>query len=310
MIHINNKGITLVQNLSYMFKQDQLNVLKKMFQNAQDNFHIYMIGRRPLIMFDPSSYDVENGIFKGFISIAHENSFKKIEVVVPFGDEILRVQFENNDQYLIIECLNIPTFKVHAAFILQHFVSQNNLNAWVLDLEVLYIGRSFGSTEKSSRNVFDRLEKHEKAQKIYSENKWDKDIWLTAWRFEPSSLAYFHPEGSDIDLKNYIHDFIESKRTTSPFLQLSDKQNVCLAEAALINYFKPHYNKEFKNTFPSRNHSDYNECYELNLDYIVVELDTTAFGYKLWSPTIEAGNEHMIKYTFDSKKRFEDLFNL
>jgi hypothetical protein len=276
-----------------MFKQDQLLTLKDLYKNDEDNFHIYMVGRRPRISFDSSSYDIEDGFFKGIIRIAHKDTFKKVRFQIPFEETILKVGFEMNDQYIIIETVNKQVTKVHADLVLQTFLSQTELDSSILDLEVLYIGRAFGNNDTPTRNVFDRLKHHETVQKIYSERSWDSDIWLTAWRFTPNSITFFDPTDSADYLRDYIYNFVESKMHNTRFLQISDKQNIAVAEAALINYFKPPYNKDFKYNFPSAEH-EYKECYELNLDYIIVELDTTGSGFRLKSQTVEVNKEHII----------------
>nr|WP_154892902.1 hypothetical protein [Paenibacillus xylanexedens] len=258
------------------------------------------------MMFNSSSYDIEDGVFKGTIRIAYEGSFKDVGIQIPVEDTILKVSFEKNDQYIIIEGLNELLFKGHASLVLQGYCAQHGLDLSILDLEVLYIGRSFG--HKTSRNVFDRLNHHETVQKIYSEKSWDSDIWMTAWKFTPNSIAIFDPNDSSDALRNYIHDLVESKKNETKFLQISDKQNIAVAEAALINYFKPIYNVNFIDNFPSPSH-EYKECYELDLDYVIVELDTSGVGFRLWSRTVEVEKEHMISYTFDSKQEFENLFN-
>lgn len=309
MTTINNKGISLVQNYTYMFKQDQLSTLKEIYKNVEGNFHIYMVGTRPLIIFDTSSYDITEGVFKGNIRIAYNDSFKNVRIQIPMEDKIFKVSFEMGGQYIIIETPNGPVYKAHAALVLQKFLAQSNLDLSVMDLEVLYIGRAFGNKETPTRNVFDRLKHHETIQKIYSEESWNSDIWLTAWRFTPNSIAFFDPNDNTDDLSSYIEDLVESKKNNTRFLQISDKQNIAVAEAALINYFKPPYNDKFKNNFPLQTH-EYKECYELNLDYIVVELDTTGLGFRLWSQTVEVNKEHIIKYTFDSKQDFKKLIYL
>lgn len=306
MFSIHSKGISLVQNYTYMFKQDQLSALKNYYKTDEDNFHIYMVGKRPLMMFNSSTYDIENGIFKGTVRIAYNGSFTDVGIIIPMEETIIKVSFEKNDQYIIIEDLNSQIFKGHASLVLQGYCAKNGLDSFVLDLEVLYIGRSFG--HKTSRNVFDRLDRHETVQKIYSEASWDCDIWMTAWKFTPNSITVFDPNDNSDALKNYINHLVESKKNNTQFLQLADKQNIAVAEAALINYFKPQYNVNFKDNFPSPSH-EYKECYELNLDYVMVELDTSELGFRLWSPSVEVSKEHRICYTFDSKLEFKNLFN-
>ncbi|QGG55027.1 hypothetical protein [Paenibacillus sp. B01] len=259
-------------------------------------------------MFNTSSFDIVGTVFKGSIRIAHNGTFKDVGIQIPMDGMILKVSFELNDQYVIIETSNKSVFKAHAVLVFQTFLVHSELDLSIMDLEVLYIGRAFGSKETPTRNVFDRLQHHETVQKIYSERSWDSDIWLTAWRFTPNSIAFFDPNEPSDDLRSYIHNLVESKKNNTRFLQVSAKQNIAVAEAALINYFKPPYNDKFKNNFPSPAH-EYKECYELDLDYVIVELDTSGLGFRLWSQEVDVKKEHFIQYTFDSKQDFVNLFH-
>ena len=77
--------------------------------------------------------------------------------------------------------------------------------------------------------------------------------------------------------------------------KFSEKQKINFTEAALINSFKPKYNKEFKNTFPSNRHIDYDECYKLDINGIMIELDLSEINRWLYSeakPRILNPNGH------------------
>ncbi|MFD1885490.1 hypothetical protein [Paenibacillus wenxiniae] len=259
------------------------------------------------MMFNASSYNISDSIFKGQILVASDIKFKSINIQIPMGEAIIKVSFSMNNQYILIEDSTGGIFQGHAALILQDFFAESGMDADILDIEVLYIGRSYGSQEIPTRNVFDRLQHHETVQKIYSESSWNTDIWLTAWKFSPNSIAYFDPNEPNDGIRNYIHDFVESKKNNTEFLRFSKMQNIIVAEATLINYFKPIYNTQLKDKL-SPLVSKYNEFYELDLDYIMLELDTSALGFSLWSQEVRVNKEHVIKYVFDSKKDFEDLF--
>jgi hypothetical protein len=71
------------------------------------------------------------------------------------------------------------------------------------------------------------------------------------------------------------------RRITS---SMSEQQRLNWTEAALIKYFAPPYNKEYKKTFPSPAHKTYSDCYDLDLNTVGFVLDTSeVLGVKLYS---------------------------
>ena len=116
-----------------------------------------------------------------------------------------------------------------------------------LDLKVLYIGQAFGKNGK--RLASERLLSHNTLQKIYSEfmdKNPSEEIWLILWQFEPyyismmGSFARILTMGFKKSLDNY-------ERLTNTTLPLD--QQITITEAALIKYFSPEYNIEYKTNF-------------------------------------------------------------
>ncbi|CAM4489242.1 hypothetical protein PATY110618_21825 [Paenibacillus typhae] len=52
-----------------------------------------------------------------------------------------------------------------------------------------------------------------------------------------------------------------------------EEQVINITEAAIINYFKPYYNTNFIENFPSTEHTGYKQYYDLDYNCMSVELD-------------------------------------
>ena len=74
---------------------------------------------------------------------------------------------------------------------------------------------------------------------------------------------------------------------------LSDHQQICLVEAALIRYFGPKYNAIYKDNFPSRSHKILAECYYLDFSALGVEIDTEELYYSLFSEYAASSQHHI-----------------
>ncbi|WP_267114671.1 hypothetical protein [Xanthomonas sacchari] len=116
------------------------------------------------------------------------------------------------------------------------------------DLNVLYIGQAIGS--KKPRSAIDRLRRHETFQAIladYHTYHPGREILLLLYRFE--NWRVLISTGGDLRLSpvaNEAQERAHLRRMSEA--SLNRKECVSLAEAALINHFKPLYNKVFKKT--------------------------------------------------------------
>lgn len=52
-----------------------------------------------------------------------------------------------------------------------------------------------------------------------------------------------------------------------------EQQIVNISEAALINYFKPEYNRNFVENFPNENHKGYKQYFDLDYNCFSFEMD-------------------------------------
>jgi hypothetical protein len=146
-------------------------------------------------------------------------------------------------------------------------------------------------------------------QAIYSEaisRSPDKEVWLALWNFEPQLLTFI-----DGLTKQYQTTFEEDDAHIHRVIStpISGQQRINFTEAALINYFKPEYNITFKNIFPSPAHATYSECYELDINSLIVEVDTEDFDACLWTPSVEEKWHHLITYGLHSAEERRSMFD-
>jgi hypothetical protein len=159
-------------------------------------------------------------------------------------------------------------------------------------LEVLYVGQSFAS---GNRSAFERLQCHSTLQKILAEAAYespDSEIIVATFKYEPYKvLALF-----DGRAKDAISDERDDRRFFSILARpLKQSQQISLAEAALIRYFKPRYNKVYKSNFPSTKQKVLASCYELDFSALTVEINTDDLRFRLFSERVEPSMHHISK---------------
>ena len=94
---------------------------------------------------------------------------------------------------------------------------------------------------------------------------------------------------------------IRDQRDTERFISildnlLSEHEQICLAEAALIRYFKPAYNEIYKASFPASDQTILKNCYERDFSALITEIDTEELGLYLYSPTIKPAEHHIAQF--------------
>lgn len=268
--------------------------------------HIYMICSRPKILFRKSSlhfgrdcYRVGYDYFKngkeyseeynfpntlGFSNYKLNEACNRIQIM----DEKGKILTDGKSSLLYVS--SIPEYKE------------------ILDLKILYIGQAFG--ENGKRLAAERLSSHSTLQQIYADfmdNNPNEEIWLILWEFAPYLISMLGSIGVDA-----IHDFDES---VEQYQKVNDTpipldQQITVIEAALIKYFSPRYNIEYKSTFPASSHSSYQICYQLDFNNIAFELDTKSIYTRLYSDTIKPNFFHLSNFFLHSGTDRKNMFNI
>lgn len=212
--------------------------------------NVYLIARRPRIYIKPEGFALSGRTVTGEFLVQGEHGM----TAVPFVYEISGSSIPDDVPIEDVAVALNGTSLVIMTPAGQQFVAVNAIIATArslltpqdTDLEVLYVGQAIGRTK--SRNALDRLLSHNKLQQILAETSThfpEREVLLLLYRFEHgrtiiSNGGDFNVEAQASDEQDSAHmDRLRSVR-------LNRKEVVSLAEAGLINYFKPYYNTLIK----------------------------------------------------------------
>lgn len=254
--------------------------LLKEYQSVIDTCHIYIIGYLPKIDFVGAA-QIGNDLELSFL-IANQKR------VLRFGPIPDGVTFKVDDGYHFMEDSNGSRFWWDDDK-LMHMLNQQPPN---LHFEVKYVGQAYG--QDGSRNALDRLIKHETLQKIAVKGVPEGyKLSLLLLEIEPDNtlITAFTP--------NAQLQGTEGSRIKSGLEKLygtTESERISLFEAAMIRYFSPEYNKEFKNSFPSTNLKILQDCYDKDISAVFAEICIDEIPFMLFSDAVEPKQYHFSKH--------------
>jgi hypothetical protein len=296
-------GLNMSVAYRFLLQQDNLSVIDK----TDITPHIYMICRRPRIGIRPESTVFTKNYVEGEFFIQKGEKKEIIEFKTP--NKTNRDDLKMYSDYPYTEFfVKSDAGEVVSSGKTALLMASCGSDLWkYLNLEILYIGQSFGVG--GERSASERLKKHSTLQGIYSEaiqRSPDQEIWLLLSTFQEILLSSF--DGSK---SNYGTSDEEDEEHIKEILntEVSLQQKINFTEAALIKYFQPHYNKIFKDTFPNPKHTSYSECYDLDLNMVSVEFHTEGLGTKLYSNEIDPKIRHFCMYPLHSKEKRMYMFD-
>lgn len=248
--------------------------------------NLYMIARRRRISIDPTSFRIVGDTLTG-------------DFLVQDGLEHERFSFKYtpDETIVAVSALSYPEDRVELVttsgatlnLSMMFFMTQCEYDLDSLDeLEILYIGKAYGKS--GERLAVDRLEAHSTLQRILADtlfSKPDHEIQVLMFRFEhykkhASGAGDFSltPTASDDESINHFHNVMNTS--------FKRENRILLAEAGLIRYFEPEYNKLYKNTFPSEKHTILADILEKDFSGLTVQVDTQNIKTSLYSKKVNS----------------------
>jgi hypothetical protein len=284
--------------------------------------HIYAICRRPRIGLDAARAKFfRSGRMQGYFLVQHGRDWRDVpfdtmrfanemafNIDCPFPHHRFKLAHTNGHIFLEGKSSTLMTALVDD---LKHAK-----DAEEIDLEILYIGQSYGT--EGGRNAIDRLRQHSTLQEIYGEatrTSPDREIWIVVFGFqEPITQTSFDgrkstrtqtsQEESDARLKAMLPKIAKGR-------PVSYRTIINFTEAAFIRYFRPHYNVMYKDRFPHELHKSYAECYETEINMIGIEILTEFVFSQLYSATVPRSWRHLQSYPLyspEDRAAMMDLF--
>ena len=257
------------------------------------NCHIYLICERPALSFEKTTFAYDGEKLAGNLihrieGVEHKTPF---EQKFPLLDDAVELRLSNyphreiqtfNSQGECVRYLPASTisFEQHA----------QNLDHIYRKVKVLYVGQAFGG---GNRTAIDRLRSHSTLQKILAEASYDSpdsEIMVLMIEYEQYRVI--------TSMDGRAHEAIKDERDEKRFISIIDNplkkgQQISLAEAALIRYFQPKYNKIYKKKFPSRELKVLAQCYEYDFSALAVEINTDELNLTLYSDTVRPAMHHI-----------------
>ncbi len=248
------------------------NVLKN-YEDISKKCHIYIIGYLPKTKLIGAHQVDRNAVLQYEIGTIKQDCI----ILLPKG---CNLETDKIGPFAVDDIGNryeIPEKAVN------HFLQKHSR------FEVKYVGQAYG--KDGSRNALDRLIKHETLQKIsvtgVPENK---ELQLLLLEVEPNT-----------QLVTAINPFAKVKDESGDRVRLgldklhntTEQERISLYEAALIRYFYPQFNREFKDSFPSTRLKVLHDCYEKDFSMVSAEIIFDDLPFQLCSETVPAKYSHM-----------------
>ncbi|QEL18784.1 hypothetical protein [Limnoglobus roseus] len=272
--------------------------------------HIYGIARRPRVAFDPDSIVVTPEAIRGTVIAQRRGKPQQYDFEVKNYPADPVVKCECEYPYSDFRFIDAKGEVALEGPVIQYLMKAGVGSVYpeLVDLEILYVGQAYG--KDGSRTAPQRLTSHETLQKILAEaiqRSPDMQIWIVLFSFGEWLIASFdgRVEVNEEEQKEDLSHMWNVLGT-----RITEAQRINYCEAALIRYFQPQYNTEFKNSFPSASHSSYAECYKLDLNSVAVEIDCRPIGSRFWSQTVEPAWDHLISYPLHSEEERRDMFKM
>lgn len=280
--------------------------------NSDSPCHIYFICKRPRITIDNTQFEVTTDYIGFNFKIQNETSFQNLPIQIENSFNSIDIKLITKYPFNTFELLvnGARLFQARVPIFVQSILSYPDDTSF-LDLEVLYIGQSYGVD--GARTAPDRLVSHSTLQGIYAEaieNNPDCEIWLALASFCQINLTMFDgitqftKEEKQKDKERYKDVFVKLHLNG-----INEQQRINFTEAALIRYFEPKYNKIYKETFPNPAHSTYSECYDLDINSVCIEMHTSDMvNCKFFSAVVKKAPWHMKDFLLHSREDRESMF--
>ena len=249
-------------------------------------YNIYFICQRNRIAVQPGSLKASDELVEFKFNVYEEDLKSEVPAAYPNPFKTKNVKMETEYPYNYIALVNDQdeAALLKASAILDAARDSIVPDASFLNLEVLYVGQT---QRESKAPIIERL------------------ISLL--------LAYFIPSGA-LEVRGTVRtkeeyekdDIKRFKRFLKNRVELTKEQAITVAEAALIRYFDPEYNKVYKKTFPSKNSKSYDELYKMDLNAVSIEIVANLTFY---SKAVPSHSRHFQRYYLNTDSERRKLFD-
>lgn len=302
-LNLYSSGPSLIQPSDLENIQNEPEEIQQVLQQCK----IYLITRRPRVSLVPGSVVVADSKLSGEIDVHTSSGLvrKPFSVRRDIDPRIVRAEaseyphtrmrlFDEENELIV----GFPMLFTQGEMECEY--------PGLDELEVLYVGQAFGAEGK--RSAIDRLSSHSTLQKILADiaaKSPNYGVWLVLYQFEYSQY-YLNMNGTVLPTMDNDADTEHCMNVLKAKMKRSSE--IALAEAGLIRYFDPPYNKVFTKSFPQRSQKLLEKVYKLDLAGLIVEVNIEDIGLQLRSERAAPNFHHIAQYDLHSPKERESVF--
>ena len=273
-----------------IFRQQNL---ARIYKDLSRGCHLYLVSRRPKTYVMPQSVRIRRGGVRGKLVVEGSSNRTTVLFGAPFSFTAVAEQLkwvgEVTRDYFQIVGKRSGYCYLHGdtwAFALL-------ASGWTQELaeqEVLYVGQAFG--KEGERTALDRILSHKTIQRIYADHQSTTfDIFITFLQIS---------EGASLIQLGSLESFASVEHVNVAPLVASSlrpdvgrvREQVALAEAALISYFKPEYNQQHKKAFPGKGSPLALTLDKRGYTNLAVSLSDGETGVRFWSAQRQSSRYH------------------
>lgn len=303
-------GISMVCTPFAFFRQSNqaFDEVAKVARLQQASPHLYIVGQRPRVTLDPASVVVTRQAISGRFLFATPGGLKPYEWSTgnPLDDGALELECPYPHATFALRSKDGRIVGGECALLLPTVHSCTEVPA-EHDLKVVYVGQAFG--EEGDRNAVDRLRSHGTLQGIYADAMQrapHMDVWLLLLHAEATEILTLFP--SDLNPAVLLEESLLGKAKQLLEGPVSLQQRINFTEAALIRYFVPQYNVQYRDRFPHPSHKSYSECYAADVNAVSAELQTRGTVMRTFSDAVKPAYEHIASYALHSPEERRHMF--
>jgi hypothetical protein len=271
------------------------------------NSNIYFILKRPRIAFVPGSLSIKDREVVGELSVQLQDKAPTfpfhIHATIP--DEVASVatlKYPYTKLTLLFSS-GEPAMTYPMAYLMR------SLRAELKGLdnqEVVYVGQAFGTA--GERSAVERLSSHSTLQKILAdisakEPHMEVLLALYSFGFHRFILSMDGTVPVQIDGDADEHHYQQALQS-----KFKRSMRISLAEAALIRYFEPKYNKIYKTGFPHKRHKILQKLFEFDFAALAVEASVVDHGMRLYSQKQQPNFHHSAQFNLHDKTARKSFF--
>jgi hypothetical protein len=301
-------GLKLYSEKVMLFDPSEMNEITDIIQS--DQYHIYLLCKRKKIYFEssvPAGADFCNTVLYYL-----DEQREKVRLYYQHSSA-LQIHSHANGVYHITRGGKREEMSDFMLINLLLHTGQDEPEGTpvvrrISDLEVMYIGQSFGRI--NAQTIESRLANHEKIQRIAldvlrggtNEELLVVGVTVGAGDLTTALVTAEHPQ--QVTAQELLAH--QQRAQQRP----SEGQLITICEAALIRYFQPRLNIEYKGTFPCPGAGSYDELYKIDFDYCHITLAVEPIYARLFSEHVPIPRYvHSQHYPLSSRSDKQQFFD-